>query len=249
MSRSESGRGLADLFNRWRRRLVRLSNEPLSQPVPAAQLQPKRNDSATKPVDRSWERVATLNLPDGRLLLFDPWYHDPADTAPDHSYDLALQGPPGAAKLHLQVEQTEAGAIVATVHILWDEPRDVIRRPVGSRKVASLLSAAGFDLIADSDELYTFATPLDDDAIARARSVLEQAGSDAIVNLSRPQIVDEISHGLEENFFVALDDQTDPFLVAFGPGDGDGEYEWSELRRGREIVGFECRLVGPEEED
>lgn len=239
-----------------------------------------------------WKKAATLQTGDGRVLVFDPWYHDPATSDDNHVYDLVLQGPPGPAEVYLELTDSALGASVDGVRILWGDPVNASAKVVGSvgvdsgylaiarcsdagaeyrrggpqsesslwvpfgahrperaRCAAGLLMAAGFRLKPTDDELYEFTDPLEDEDIARARAVLQGARSDAVVNVHSPQTVHDISQGLARNAWVALYDETDPFLVAFQPACGDGTYEWSVLQRERQTVGFECRLVEPDEED
>jgi len=251
----------------------------------------RREEEKMKKAKREWQLVARLEVDDGKLLVFDPAYYNPDWVNPDHTYDIALEGPPGEASIYLQrvnlgsgdwrnsavkiqffesLETSrekvgEVGVDSATLAIaigsilpnrwhvggvcsessIWIEFLEDRERIAEGRRAAEVLSNAGFRIKQDKDDdwLYRFSDPIDDTGIKRANELLKDSGIRGEVNTFVHHSTALITEQLNTRFVATLDDEANPYLVAFESGLGDGIYDWFALKDGNRTIGFLCELI------
>jgi hypothetical protein len=108
------------------------------------------------------------------------------------------------------------------------------------------LSSAGFVTKPNEIGVHCFSQPLSDEEIRRADAVIKNAVGDGFVNTVRHQSGAQILKQLETGPIALLDDSSNPYLIAFTPGWGDGTYDWYSLEDQGTRVGFYCRFSGDE---
>jgi len=133
-----------------------------------------------------------------------------------------------------------------SVSSIWVEFMAENEREAEGKRAAELLLANGFKIKHDSDWLYSFTEPLSSEEIERANALFENAGIPASVNVVVHHSTALIHKQLADNFVAVLDNELDPWLIAFEPGWGDGTYEWFALRRGEVTIGFISQMIGEE---
>ncbi len=71
-------------------------------------LKEKLNSLIPRHAKRQWQQVATFEVSDGDIIVFDPQYYVPGWIDPKHVYDLTLSGPPGIAHVYLERIQIDS---------------------------------------------------------------------------------------------------------------------------------------------
>lgn len=129
---------------------------------------------------------------------------------------------------------------------IWIEFMAEDEREAEGKRAAELLLANGFKVEHESDWLYRFAEPLSNEGIERANALFRNAGIRAAVNTVVHHSTALIRKQLAENFVAVLDNELEPWLIAFESGWGDGTYEWFALKSGEMAIGFISQMIGEE---
>lgn len=129
---------------------------------------------------------------------------------------------------------------------IWVEFMAEDERKAEGKRAAELLLANGFKIEYESDWLYRFAEPLSNEEIECANALLRNAGIRASVNTFVHHSTALIRKQLAENFVAVLDNELEPWLIAFESGWGDGTYEWFALKSGEVTIGFISQMIGEE---
>jgi hypothetical protein len=127
---------------------------------------------------------------------------------------------------------------------IWIEFMAEDEREAEGKRAAELLLANGFKVKHDSDWLYRFTEPLSNEEIERANALFRNAGIRASVNTVVHHSTALIHKQLADNFVAVLDNELEPWLIAFESGWGDGTYEWFALKSGEVTVGFISQMIG-----
>jgi len=114
------------------------------------------------------------------------------------------------------------------------------------QRAVRALTSAGFVTKLDQMGVHCFAQALSDEEIERANAVIKNAVGDGFVNTVRHQSGAHLLKQLETGYIALLDDRSNPYLIAFAPGWGDGTYDWYSLEDKGALVGFYCQFSGEE---
>lgn len=104
------------------------------------------------------------------------------------------------------------------------------------------LTAAGlrFEHTTDHADFIRFDGPLSEEQIVAVRKIVADASIDVRLNTWQLHSTELLNRQMSGKPYVVLAAEGKTFAVAFATGWGDGLYEWRQLRRAGEIVGYEC---------
>jgi hypothetical protein len=130
---------------------------------------------------------------------------------------------------------------------IWIGFMDQEERNTEGKRAADLISANGFKLKHKHEWLYDFAEPLSNEDIERANSLFQQAGINGRVNTVVHHSLALIRRQLAQHHAAVLDANSQPYLIAFESGWGDGTYNCFVLKSGNETIGFISQMIGLDE--
>ncbi len=111
-------------------------------------------------------------------------------------------------------------------------------------EAASALESAGFEvrqwLSASS---YEFEGLLSETEFNQASEIVRQAGIPVLVSRGNSYTQAQIYEQVAQNGVALLDDRTNPWLIAFASGWGDGAYDWYALKANGQLVGYTARFI------